>query len=106
MGFRSTLVSQHYGRELPQWFHDKYQQDYFISGSLIASKRELKYYDDVFMTDYQRALNESGLLDGLNMEVIIIAEDGFVTKVIITKDVIRYLWFDEGQEADHIWCQG
>ena len=109
MGFRSTLVSQDYPGKLPNWFKEKYN-DYilFSNGLTVSSKREAKFYTNEFFEDYQKAVNESGFWDDKSIEIVIVvlAEDGFVSKVLISKDEIKYIMMDEGYEATQVWNLG
>lgn len=109
MGFRSTLTTEHFGSSLPTWFIEKYKENYFINGTLVSSKCELKHYGNDFLLDYQKALIEINWFDKMSSVcVAIMGEDDFITKVRISKDTIKYFWFreEEAFEADHIWCQG
>ena len=109
MGFRSTLVSQDYQGELPNWFKKKYN-DYilFSDGLTVSSKREVKLHTNEFFEDYQKAVNEGGFWDdkSIEIEIVVLAEDGFVSKVLISKDMIKYIIMDEMFEADSVWNQG
>jgi len=110
MGFRSTLVSQDYQGELPNWFKKKYN-DYilFSDGLTVSSKREAKFYTNEFFEDYQKAVNESGFWDDKSIEIIIVvlAEDGSVSKVVISNDEIKYyILMDELYEAKSVWNGG
>ena len=102
MGFRTTLTTQHYGTRLPAWFHEKYFENYFIDGTLVSSKCELKHYDDFFEKDLQKALIEIDFFtDNIReMHVVALGEDGFVSKIIVTKETIKYFWLglDDGIE--------
>ena len=110
MGYRTTITTNHYPRELPAWFNDKYKELYFISGTLVTSKKEVKHYDDIFIKDLQKALIESEFFknNSIKFNVVVLGKDGFVTKIIITNDLIEYYWMgpDEGQEAEDIWAGG
>ena len=109
MGFRSTLVSQDYYGKLPDWFIEKYGGwILFPNGLIVSSKHEAKYYDNQFFEDYQKAVIESGFWDDTDIDIVLVvlAEDGFITKVSITKKEIKYTWMDDGIESDHVWCQG
>ncbi len=106
MGFRSTLVSQDYQGELPNWFKKKYN-DYilFSDGLTVSSKREAKFNTNKFFEDYQKAVKWSGFWDDYSIEIVIVvlAEDGFVSKVLISNDEIKYIMMDEGYEANSVW---
>lgn len=112
MGYRSTLISQDWPcNELPDWFKDKYKRYlHYPQGLMISSLFEFKIYDNEIFEDYQKAVKESGFWDksDLKVKVVVMAEDGFVSQVIISKDDIKYLWltFDAETEEDHVWCQG
>lgn len=107
MGFRSTLTTEYFGNTLPDWFKEKYQENYFINGTLVASKCELSHDGDTFIIDYQKALNEINWFHKLrSICVVIMGEDKFITKVRISKDTIKYFWLREEEETDHIWNQG
>jgi len=106
MGFRSTLTTQFYGYDLPDWFKDKYTDYYYINGTLVSSLCELKHYNDEFETDYQKALIECGFFDKIkSMVCAVLAEDGVITKVFISKDDIEYIHFfnDCLVESFHKW---
>lgn len=108
MGFRSTLVSEHYGHTLPTWFIKKYKYIANPEGTLITSHCEFKMYsgNEIF-EDYQKALIEAGLLkDNFTVHVVVMAEDSTVTKVVISKNDIKYYSMVEQYEVDHIWNQG
>jgi hypothetical protein len=108
MGFRSTLVSEHYPGVLPNWFTEKYSDRLlFPNGILIVSKTEWKYYDNDVFEDYKEALIEIGFFSIIEFGVAIavLAEDQFISKVLINKDKITYIWMDEGVEMQHVWKQ-
>lgn len=109
MGFRSTIVSEHYGGILPNWFKEKYSDRLlFPSGTLIVSKAEWKYYDNDLFEDYRKSLLEIGFFNHVSFSVgiAVIAEDQFISKVLIYKDEIKYFWMTDNFESDHVWCQG
>jgi hypothetical protein len=109
MGFRSTIISQHYTGDLPEWFKGKYSNSLqFPGGTLIASKRECKYYDNELFEDYQKALIEIGVLnsDCLSVGVAVLGEDNFISRVLIKKDGIIYSWLTDDYERSRVWCQG
>lgn len=109
MGFRSTIVSQDYYRELPEWFKEKYSGwILFPKGLMVSSKHEAKFDDNEFFEDYQKAVIESKFWDANDIDIIIVvlAEDGFITKVSINKNEIKYTWMEDGIESDHVWCMG
>lgn len=114
MGFRSTIVSEYYDGNIPEWFKEKYSDRLFFPGGiLIVSKKEWKYYSGELFEDYQKALVESGFfdhfIDGFNYTVAIavLAEDKMISKVLIGENGIRYFWmYEDDHETDHVWCQG
>jgi len=94
MGVRSTLCSDHYGGQIPEWFKKKYEERLlFPSGSLIVSKTEWinGFCDDLLWKDYQRVCNEIGLLDYEDAVVLVcvLSESGNVLLVSIFKDEIK-----------------
>jgi hypothetical protein len=110
MGFRSTLISQHIGGDLPQWFKDKYTPRLiFPNGSMIASAGEFKIYSNELFEDYKKALLEGGFFDkhyDPEITISVLAEDGVVSKVVITKGDIEYYQEDEWVESEKVWLQG
>jgi hypothetical protein len=50
MGFKSTIVSEHYAGNLPSWFKEKYKDKLtFPDGLLVASRTEAAFYsNDIF----------------------------------------------------------
>lgn len=109
MGFRSTITTEYYGRELPNWFKEKYQEAFHIEQSFISSKFEIKMYtygSDLF-EDYQKSLIENGLLERINkVNCVVLHEDGTINKVTITKDEITHYHMVEDYEIDKLWYQG
>ncbi len=111
MGFRSTLVGQDYSGNLPKWFKDKYKNILFFGeGVLIASQVESKHYTNDLFEDYQKSLIETDFFEDFpyDISIVVLAEDGFVSKVLISVKEIKYYWlsYDDGLESDHVWCQG
>ena len=105
MGFRSTLTTNHYGADLPDWFKEKYK-DYFNfpSGTLVSSTEFKLHSGNGFFYDYQQALIENGLLEGeFEVRFAVLAEDGIITKVVITKDDIAYFLMSQVQKVDGVW---
>jgi hypothetical protein len=107
MGFRSTLTTQYYGHELPEWFKEKHKDNFLISNTLV-SQREWKFYSgNEFFEDYQKALIEVCLLkNGFKVVSVVLAEDGYITKVIITENEIKYILMEDGHEWDGVWNRG
>ena len=106
MGFRSTICSQHYSGELPKWFKDKYNDLVsFPDGLLVVSIKDSKRYSNEFFEDYQKAVKESGFWNQSNIEISIavLAECGFISKVVVTDSEVRYYWVDDFTDGDGIW---
>lgn len=110
MGYRSTIVSQDRGEDkLPKWFKDKYEDMLlFPSGMMIVSKKEAKYYDKEVFEDYRKAIMESDYFEVYRfpIEIIVLAEDGVLTKVIIHKNGIDYYSVFEFDDTEGVWNQG
>ena len=108
MGYLSTLTTDHYPNELPAWFGEKYGKNItVIDGTLIASKREFKIYDNAIFEDLQRALIEAGFFEKRNnpFHVAVLHEDGLISKVVIRQYSIQYYYMDEGMEMETVWTQ-
>lgn len=108
MGFYSTLCSGQRTGQLPDWFKSKYSNIFlFPYGVMIASKCEAKLHRNEIYEDYQKALAESGFWDNNHhewMNLAILAEDGMVSKVIITKEKIKYNWQENiDDENECVW---
>jgi hypothetical protein len=116
MGFSSTLISQSWGFEYPEWFKEKYKEkvsfprnEFHNINGLVASKVGSKYYNNEFFEDYYKVLQEVGFFSGhitIPVVVVVLGEDGYITKVEYTKAGIRYIWMVDGYETDHVWRQG
>lgn len=111
MGFRSTLISEHYSATIPDWFAEKYKKKInVIDGTLIASKTEFKIYSNEIFEDFQRALIESGffenLSDNFSVAIAVMGEDQVISKVEIRHNSIKYFWMDACLEAKYVWCEG
>ena len=109
MGLRSTIVSEHYSGVLPNWFKDKYSDRLiYPDGILIVSKTKFKYYTNDLFKDYRKALIETGFFDDISFTVgiAVMAEDQFISKVLVGKDGIKYTWMEDGFDSDHVWRQG
>ena len=39
-------------------------------------------------------------------DIVSIHEDGFITKVTITKKEIKYTWMEDGMDSDRVWRNG
>jgi hypothetical protein len=108
MGYRSTLITDHYPNELPAWFAEKYSKYItVIDGTLIASKREFKIYDNELFEHLQKALIEAGFFEKRNnpFYVAVLHEDGLISKVVIGIDSIQYYLMDNGMELETVWTQ-
>jgi hypothetical protein len=109
MGFRSTLITDYYGFDLPAWFVEKY--DRFITvmdGTLVASKMEFQIYNNDIFEDLQKALIEAGFFNGSKdrvLNVAVLHEDAEITKVSISHDKIDYILMDNGMKLCSVWMQ-
>ena len=92
MGYRHTLVSVHYGGNLPEWFKEKWGFAFYFNGIVVSSKTETKHYTNSFFEDYQKALKEAGRWSELStpVYVAVMSGDGVVTKARITDKTITY----------------
>ena len=109
MGFRSTLTTNHYGADLPDWFKEKYKDCLnFPSGTLVSSTEFKLHSGNGFFYDYQQALIENGLLEGeFEVRFAVLAEDGIITKVIIRPAGIIYCLLIITHDAvDGVWNGG
>jgi hypothetical protein len=114
MGLRSTICSEFYASgQLPEWFKKKYNQTHiFPCGLFVVSKVECKYYANDFFEDYQKAIKESGFWKynpARRTSIVVLAEDGFVSKVVIYENDIKYYWLSSGEEEENennnVWQQ-
>jgi hypothetical protein len=109
MGFRSTLITDYYGFDLPQWFGEKYDRLItVIDGTLIASKMEFQIYNNNIFEDLQRALIEAGYFNSTKdrvFHVAVLHEDAEITKVVIGATEIHYYLMDNGMELQNVWTQ-
>lgn len=106
MGYRSTLVSNNYGGDLPNWFKEKYSDRLlYPDGTMIVSKSEYKHYDNDLFNDYQKALIEIDFFpsDDFIIGIAVIGENRIITKVLISKDEIRYILMNEGCDYNEVW---
>jgi len=88
MGYRAMLITSD-NIKIQNWFRKKYEDLYNINESSIASKNEMKYYDDSYsnieiLQDIQKMLNGFESID-----VIFLYEDGSVVIIKITKESIN-----------------
>ncbi len=109
MGYRSTLITEYYGFDLPAWFADKYADKIIvIDGTLIASRCEFKIYDNAIFEDLQKALIEAGYFEHRKdrvFHVAVLHEDAEISKVVIGKIEIHYYLMDNGMELQNVWMQ-
>lgn len=102
-------MSDEWSGNLPDWFKEKYSDKLlFPSRSMIASAIEFKLYGgtDLFK-DYQLALIEAGSLNnGVTATVVVLAEDGVITKVEINSAEITYTNMKEGDFVFNAGDQG
>jgi len=90
MGFRSTLTSEDYPIEWPEWFKKDYDM-LIASGGMLRSEWEMKAYAyDELPNAIQKALEEvqPTLLDDEGYTIVWLHECGGVTKVQIMHDEI------------------
>lgn len=96
MGFRSNLISEDTGLDLPNWFIEKYSEYkdfYFDSDKSVPFTllKERKYYDNLaekeIFIDIQKVLKES-TWNGDKLVCVLIHECGGITRVEIWKDKI------------------
>jgi hypothetical protein len=109
MGFLSTFITQQInGFVLPDWFKSKWEEKcLFLGGTLVASKQATKIlYANDFFEDYRWALIELGYFNTIpTMDITVLAENGFVTKVQIELNRIRFNLLEEGHDLDSVWSQ-
>lgn len=108
MGFRSTIISEYYNGVLPNWFKERYSDRLlYPDGILIVSKTEWKYDSNNLFEDYRKALIEIGFFDSKNFTVgiAVMAEDQFISKVLIGNDDIKYIWMEDGSNHNNVWRQ-
>lgn len=109
MGYLSTLITDHYPNELPAWFAEKYSKYItVIDGTLLASKKEFKIYDNDIFEDLQKALIECGFFEpkgGPDLHCAVLHEDGLISKVVIGSESIEYYYMDQGMELETVWTQ-
>jgi len=119
MGFRSTLTTEHYWWEIPEWFTEKHG-DMFNFGALtskdgktvpsfpIGSRTEKKYYsllnEEEIFVDIQKLVREYGLTE---IVAVLLHECGGITRVAISQDKIRGsepTGWKEVQAVEHDYC--
>lgn len=104
------MSSQYYSGNLPEWFKEKHEDSHlFPDGLMVVSRSECKIRSNEFFEDYHKAITESGMWQKheiITVEVVVLAEDGFVSKVILAKNEIKYFWLLEVQESDNVWMDG
>jgi hypothetical protein len=109
MGFRSTLISEYYGFDLPAWFGEKYDRLITVmDGTLIASKMEFKIYDNELFEDLQKALIEAGYFEHTKdrvFHVAVLHEDAEISKVVIGKTEIHYYLIVNRIKLETVWTQ-
>lgn len=128
MGFRSTMISEDYHREIPEWFVSKWDnihchiripidafgnptnegRPYFSFP--ISTLKERKFYaeferEELFL-DIQKVLKE---LKIKNICVVLLHECGGITKVVISEDKIEGMEPIEWKKVEsvtHDYCYG
>lgn len=111
MGYRATVISQYKPGQLPDWFLSKYRgivdNPY---GVTISYRVESKFFlANLFFEDYQRAIRESGFWDDCAsiITLVVLGEDGHITKVVVSEQSIEYFWMDgESEEMGCVWQLG
>lgn len=116
MGFRSVLISEDTGLELPNWFMEKhswwlnFHPKYYLPFSSKIERKEYQH-DDLY-ADLQRVLggpNTHELPHAREVELVWFHECGGITKVTITPSAVRFLEPTEWLEVDevmHHYCYG
>lgn len=117
MGFRSTFVTLDYPMEWPNWFKDKYAGRIHFSedrghGGISSVRQEKNYFGWADLAeDIQKAVDWSTTpwSWGKAFIFVFLHECGGLTRVHITKDLIRYsepeCWPETG-EVTHHYCRG
>lgn len=116
MGFRSTMTTEHYYQEIPQWFLEKYPD--LAYGAMkeqrwsfpISLRGERKFYDkfseqEIFV-DIQKILREKDIDD---ISVVLLHECGGITLVKIGRDKIsgrEPVEWKEVEMVEHNYCYG
>lgn len=98
MGYRSTFISDSFNvSKLPYWLKHRYGQILTFEDSVISTKKEIKIYGDMIFEDIQKAMNEVQIT---SIYLVVMGEDGSVSKVIISKDNIKYIKYYDTDEGD------
>jgi hypothetical protein len=109
MGFRSTLITEYYGFDLPAWFGEKYSEYIAVmDGTLIASKIEFQIYNNNLFEDLQKALIEAGYFEHTKdrvFHVAVLHEDAEISKVVIGKTEIHYYLIVNRIKLETVWTQ-
>ena len=106
MGYISTLVSEDYGSELPNWFKEKYSKilHFTNNSTLIASKVGIKIHNNELFEDYRKALIEIEILDEYLTEVnvVVLSEDVIITRVTIGINEVKFILMKVFYETDSV----
>ena len=109
MGYRSTLTSNAYKADIPEWFKEKYGKFIEVNGTLLNSKEEWKFYDgNELFEDFRKALHESGFWNDVSFAIhcAVLAEDGAITRIDVHPDRVEYTLLMERMEMEGCWNQG
>ena len=112
MGFRTTMISQEYSLQIPEWFKEKHQRVTYNNDNLaIAILNETKFYDDVketeLFTDIQKLMIEQDF--STDLVLVLLHECGGITRVEIDKENIRASEPTQWKQVDsvtHSYCYG
>lgn len=104
MGFRSTLISEHYPTDWPDWFKEKHK-GWISDSGVIASPYEVKFMDEI-IEDTHKALTELDWFSNDNtFSMVSLHECGGLTKIQLNKDGILYAdpldWWLADDPYDH-----
>lgn len=115
MGFPSTLITDDYRYEWPQWFRVKYAETIHFNSDKkgpLKPFREAKSYG-VWLTlsaDIQRAINWDVFRDEYKFILVYLHECGGITRCQIEKNGIRWSepvsWKETKDGVTHDYCYG
>ncbi len=102
MGYRHSLISKSFHLAWPEWYSAKYSFLFYVTDNIVATKIELKFYNNDFFEDTQKALVEIGWFNGRISPFVFVAisDDGVVNKVQIIRERITYMVLHDGYELD------
>lgn len=100
MGYLSTFITQQTGVKFPENFKQKYADKlHFFDNGIITTKKEIKIYDNELFKDIQACL------DSFPFVILVLHEDGVISKVKINESNIIYESFLEGTEMEFLYTQ-